>query len=293
MTDITEATTEAEAVSVLTKLADGSVPTAVLKGDDGREYSIHRNDFVIKDISAPNVAEVHMPKVVTQTPNLQTVSSMISYVNRFKNGDTVIFADIKNNRVIAVIDYHKAPPASNVPATPGAPALSSEPSARLGTHSAILHLPFSQEWDTWMGTNERLMKHVEFASFLEENAFDVAKPAGADLLELCRDLQVKQDSHFHSSIRMGDTASISFSKDEDATTKDNMVLPVSFELSIPVYFGEDNIPLLAFMRRKIGDGTLHLGYKLSRHEQARQREFNRIVSEIGADTGVTTIYGTR
>lgn len=286
MTDITEATTEAEAVSVLAKLADANVPATFFKIDGNRDFAVNRNDFTLKEVTLPNAADVLMPKIVTQTPNLQTVSSMISYVNRFKNDDTVIFADIKNNRVIAVIDYHKAPGKN-----PDDTVI--EPRARLGTHSAILHLPFSQEWDTWMGTNERLMKHVEFASFLEENAFDVAKPAGADLLELCRDLQVKQDSHFHSSIRMGDTASISFSKDEDATTKDNMVLPVSFELSIPVYFGEANIPLLAFMRRKIGDGTLHLGYKLSRHEQARQREFNRIVSEIEDGTGVTTIYGTR
>ena len=281
MTDITEATTEAEAVSVLTKLADTAIPATFFKIDGNRDFAAHRNDFTLKEVTSPNAAEVLMPKIVMQTPNLQTVPSLISYVNRFKNDDTVLFADIKNNRIIAVIDYHKAP------------VLTAEPAARLGVHSAILHLPFSQEWDVWNGQDEELMRHVDFASFLEENSFDVTKPSGADLLELCRDLAVKQDMQFSSSIRMGDTVSVSYSKDGDATTKAGMALPVSFEISIPVYFGEANVPITAWTRRKIDDGRLLLGYKLSRAEAIRQREFNRIVSEVEADTNVTTVYGTR
>lgn len=281
MTDTTKANTEAEAVSVLTKLADENVPAISVSGADGREYLIRRNDFSVQDISAPNAADVIMPKLVTQTPNVQNVTSLTNYVNRFKNDDTVTFADIKTNRIISVIDYHKKP-------KDGA-----DPSARMGQHSVILHLPFSLEWDVWMKSNDTLMKHIEFAAFLEENSFDVTKPAGADLLELCRDLQVKQDMNFSASIRMGDAASVSYSKDADATTKDNIALPISFDLSIPVYFGEENVPMTAWMRRRIGDGKLSLGYKITRAEAVRQREFNRIVGEIESATGVTTVYGTR
>ena len=121
----------------------------------------------------------------------------------------------------------------------------------------------------------------------------MTKPSGADLLELCRDLQVKQDMQFGGSIRMGDYASVSYSKDSDATTKDSIALPISFDIAIPVYFGEENVPLTAWMRRKIGDNKLSLGYKITRAEAARQREFNRIVSQIQSVTGVTTVYGTR
>lgn len=272
--------TDAATGAMLALLADANVAVQMVSDQSDRDWSIRRNDFTVEQITPANKAKVYMPKNIKASPKLQTTASLIVYLSRFKNEHSVVFADIKADTLVGVIDHHLE-------------AAVEKDTARLCEHIVTLALPKSEEWAKWTASNERLMSHTDFASFLEENSFDVVNPSGAELLELCRDLQVKQDMSFASSIRMGDAVSISYSKEEDATTKQNMTLPVSFDISIPVYFGEASVPLTCFMRRKISDGKLMLGYKIIRLEATRQREFNRVANEVEVATNLTTIYGTR
>jgi len=251
---------------------------------DGRKFvalPVGNGGFALQDISLPHTANVAMPKVVHQQIAVQTSGSLIEYAERFKNADSMLFADIDANRIVCAIDYHTK---SNDEGETG---------ARLGVHTATLSMPFSKEWQTWTGGNEKLMGHETFASFLEENAIDVIVPDGAELLELCRDLQVKSGSQFRSSVRMGDTVSIEYQKDSDVSTRDNIALPVIFTLMIPVYFGEPMVEVKCFTRRKIDDGALHLGYKMVRAENIRQADFQRVASRVQFDTGLTLVYGKR
>lgn len=250
---------------------------------EGREFVAMPNNYKLEQITSPNKADVLMPKVVTQHVKMQTAGSLIDYINRFKDDDTVLFADIASNSIVSIIDYHAEPlPESQKVVGP-----------RLGSHRATLSLPFSLEWQTWTRASGKLMSHLEFATFLEENAVDVKNPVGADLLELCRDLQVIQNVNFGSTVRMGDTTQVNYQKDADATSKGSIALPPSIMLSIPVYFGEMAVPVAAFMRRKIDDGKLYLGVQLSRSENVRQEEFHRIVDAVTENVNhLTTVYGT-
>lgn len=245
------------------------------------------------DVTSPNKAEVLAPKIITQAVQLQTVSAMISYLNRFKNPDSLVFADISQNRVLGVIDYHT-----------GSSTEATVPQAKHTRHTAGLTIPYSLEWQTWGSQDGRLMSHVDFANFLEENSMDIVplgvlkdsrgeivEDAPTTILELCRELQVKGSYGASSDVRNGDYAKIEMQRGDDVSTKRDISLPVSIGLSIPVYFGEQSIYVNAFLRRKIDNGSLKLGYKLMRPEQARQDEFKRIVSEIEADVGLTTLYG--
>lgn len=273
--------TDAAVISKLTQMADGNVPAITFNTADGRTFAVTRTDFKLDNITPAHKAEEFKPKHVSASVMVQTAASMIDYVSRFKNADTVLFANIDKNMVVAAIDYHKA-------------VAGAAPTAEFGAHNAVLTLPYADEWNTWTKNNENMMSHIDFASFLEENSFDVITPPGAELLELCRDLQVKQDVNFGSSVRMGDTSSINYSKEGDVASKGSISLPVSFSISIPVYFGEPAVQMTAFMRRQISDGKLRLGYKLLRLEAIRQREFGRVVSEIKAGTGdLTTVYGAK
>ena len=282
MIDLSTAATDAEVVHELIKLADAALFAQIVDLPDGRVFGIRRDDVVIDNLTPNHKQEVLQPKIVVANVSLQTAASLSDYVNRFKNEHSILFADIDSDSLVAAIDYHNAP-------KDGA-----DPAARLGLHNATLSLPFSDEWATWTAQNERLMSHVEFATFLEENSIDIVTPAGTDLLEICRDLQVRIDVSFSSSVRMGDTTSISYQKDNDAATKNNIQLPVSISISIPVYFGENPVTLRAWMRRQITDGKLKLGFKLNRLEAIRQAEFNRVVSQIKSNVGdLTTVYGTK
>ncbi len=52
------------------------------------------------------------PINVNQTVSLHTAKDFIGYVNRFSDVNSVIFVDVLNGRVKAVLDYHEAVPVS-------------------------------------------------------------------------------------------------------------------------------------------------------------------------------------
>jgi uncharacterized protein YfdQ (DUF2303 family) len=270
---------EVEAVSGLV-LASQAKPVQ-FDADEGRTFvalPLPGGGYKLEQITSSNKADVLMPKIVTQHVRMQTAESMSAYINRFKNTDTLLFADIASDTIVSIVDYHSAGDAI---------------SPKLGQHRATLTLPKSLEWQTWNKASGALMSHVAFATFLEENAIDVKNPLGADLLELCRDLQVAQNVNFGSSVRMGDLTQVNYQKDQDALSKGSIALPQSIMLSIPVYFGEPPVAVMAFMRRQIDDGKLKLGIALSRAENVRQEEFHRIVDAVTADVeNLTTVYGT-
>lgn len=271
---------QAETISALT--LDALDRPVIMTAADGREFLVTPEDMRVGNIDIPNKQDVLMPKVVTQHVKMQTADSLVDYVNRFKNTDSVLFADMANNSIVSIIDYHKQESETFT-----------LPDPRLCIHRATLALPFSLEWQTWTRASGKLMSHLEFATFLEENAIDIKNPVGADLLELCRDLQVRNDVSFGSTVRMGDYTEINYKKDTDASKNGTMKLPQSIMLSIPVYFGEAPVPIMAFMRRKIDDGALFLGVQLSRAENVRQDEFHRIVDSVKTSVDhLTTVYGT-
>jgi Uncharacterized conserved protein (DUF2303) len=274
---------EIEAVSGLV-LASQAKPVQ-FDAPEGRTFiALPQEDggYRLEQITSANKADVLMPKVVTQHVKMQTAESLAAYINRFKNADSMLFGDIANDTITSIIDYHKE--GEDIGNTTLGP--------QLGLHRATLQLPKSLEWQTWTRASGTLKSHVEFSTFLEENAVDVKNPVGADLLELCRDLQVAQNVNFSSSVRMGDVTNLEYKKDSDALSKGTIALPQSIMLSIPVYFGEAPVPVMAFMRRQIEDGKLKLGVVLSRAENVRQEEFHRIIDELSATVKLTTVYGT-
>lgn len=297
---------ETEEIANLVIKASGNMPAAIITTPDGREFTAHRDDVVITETTPPNVAPVVKPKIVTQAVVVQDQPSFVEYVNRFQNPDSVIFADISNNRVLGVIDYHHQPQARATgeikDETPNAEMV---PAAELCKHSVLFAMPFSLEWSTWMAQNGKLLSHKEFATFMEENAIDVlplpkrdglaTSEADADmpetLLELTRSLQVTNKVQFNSVVRHGDYDRIEFQKESEATAKGAIGLPVSFQIYIPVYFGEPPVVMTCFTRKKITDDGLRLGFAINRAENARQDEFKRIVSYIAGQTTLTTLYG--
>jgi hypothetical protein len=284
---MTDHTTEAEAVADMTRKADATVPGQLVETQDGRIFAIHRNDFAFKDITPPHKAQAIKPKLVEQSVKVQTVHSLINYTQRFKNADSVIFADMARNRVLTIIDYHQQ---SGV--------------AELAKHSVSLDLPHSLEWKTWTGASDNLVTHKDFATFLEHNQIDIlplpqlkaeTEEEGdlpQTLLEMIRQLQVVNNSKFESSVRHGDYDIVDYHKEADATVKGKVALPVMFQIRIPVYFGESPVTLTCFIRKKIVDETLRIGFSLLRAENVRQEEFQRIVAEIEATTDLTTLFGT-
>lgn len=279
--------------STIADLAVKATGEPVTETVAGREFIVHPPSWVAKEV-LPLTQDVAppIPKWTSQVVRLQNEASLVDYVNRFKNRDTALFADIASDTVVAIIDYHHE--AVLPPLPDGASSKVGFVQPELKAHRAILNLPKSIEWQTWMEHDEEKMSQLEFVSFLEDNAVDVHEPDGAGLLELIRDLEGTRNVRWGSTVRAGSVDNMEFTKESGAQTKGKVALPLQIVLLIPVYFGDVRVPITAMLRRHIGtEGQLTLWYKLIRPENIRQERFQTIVDNIQISTDhLTTIYGT-
>ena len=274
-------TTEAGVVAALAAKASGA---HLVKTDDNRAFLIVPNGCSEKDVSDAYGLKPAKPRYIKQTVTIETVDSLVDYVNRFKVGETMLFADISANRIVALIDYHAAAGADVAP----------ELQAEHVAHRAKMDLPFSEEWKLWNAISGRLMPQLEFARFIEENAADVFAPDAGELLDACRDLQAHRKVNFIKSVRTAtDNERFEFTSDTEARTKGDLELPTRFVLKLPVYFGEPSTELHGFLRWKldVDEGGLTLGIQLHRVEHVRQAVFKQIVLGVSDRTERPAVFG--
>lgn len=263
--------TETEAIAAL---AERAAEPQIIRTKNGRELLILPEGLKMQDVSGN---EGPRTEWIEQRVVVQTVDSMTDYVNRFKTQPSTLFADIANSRIVAILDYHGGLTDVDVGTT---------------DHRAQLDLPYSEEWKTWTGISGRMMGQLEFARFIEENAVDIVAPAGADLLEVVRDLQARRSVNFTKAVRTAsNNENFEFTDETEARTKGGIEIPAKFQLSIPVYFDEAPGTLYAFLRWHLDDAKLKLGVQLHRAEHVRQATFKQIVNHLAEATGCQAIFG--
>lgn len=240
----------------------------------GREILVLPEGFSQHDVTPQHKLAVEMPKVISQAVTLQNADALKGYLNRFKSEASMMFADVTASRIVGALDYH-------------GPA-----KAALVSHKATLDLPHSEEWKTWSGINGQLKPQLEFARFVEENAPDIKAPDAASLLEAVRDLQAKRSVNFMAAVRTAsDNESFEYTDNTETRGKGDLELPTKFMLSIPVYFGDADVEVPAFLRWKLDEGKLLLGIKLHRAEHIRQAAFNLIVTDAAEQTSLLAVFG--
>jgi uncharacterized protein YfdQ (DUF2303 family) len=265
-------TTEAESIAAL---ARKTAAPSTIKTEDGREFLVFAEGSTVREISDEHSLQVTLPRYIKQAVTLQTQDSLVDYVKKFKNADTLLFADIGANSIVGLIDYHAPTKAEHV------------------AHKAALTLPFSEEWRIWTEISGKLKPQLEFARFLEENAADVRAPSAGELLDACRDLQVRRKVNFTKAVRTAsDNENFEYSEETNTTTKKGgLELPTKFVLGLPVYFGEEDTEVQAFLRWRLDEGSLTLGIQLHRVEHVRQAVFKQIVTAVAEATSCQVVFG--
>lgn len=264
---------ETEAVA---KLARESAHAHTVKTADGREFLIVPAGAAQSEISDEHQLKVTPPRYIKQSVTVQTSDSLVDYVNAYKGDHTLLFANIEANTIVAQIDYHAPAKASNA------------------AHRASLVLPFSEEWGCWTAFSGKLKPQLEFARFIEENAAEIRAPVAAELLEVVRDLQAHRKVNFTKAVRTSsDNENFEFQDETKTTTRGGIELPTQFKLGLPVYFGEPETELFAFLRWAIDadKGGLSLGIQLHRAEHVRQAVFKQIVLGVSDRTGCPAVFG--
>ncbi len=273
MSDGKTGPTEAGVIAELARKALGEA--AVIAGPAGRHFLVTPDGYEATEIQRQDFEELPAPFLTDQKVTVQTTDSLVEYVNIFKKAETVLFADISSDVILAVIDYH-------------APDLTH----RL-KHRAQMQLPRSIEWATWSAIDGKMMEQGEFARFLQENGADISAPDGATVLEACKDLHAVRNVNFRKAVRTAsDNEDFEYVEETEAKSKKGSIeLPTKFELTIPVYFDGRTTQLYAFLRWRLDEGSLKLGIKLHRAEHVRQAMFKEIVGQVADRTELPAVYG--
>lgn len=279
------------------RLTLASIPeNQIVKLEDGRLFAFRSTGdgaYTLDNITQPHTLAPPLPTFVKQNVTLQDEGSLVLYANKFKNNDTLLFADIATDRIVAAIDYHNIPANNRAgdegKTTPGG----DKPSAQLLAHSAVLHMPKSEEWATWTGMDGKMVPQLDFVRFLEENAPDVVDPDAASLIEACRDMQALRKVNFTSVVRTesNNAERFEYTDENKASSKGSVEVPNAFKLDLPVYFNGNSYLLDARLRWHLDDGVLRLGIKLLRADKLRQTVFKEIVGAISSATSLDVIYG--
>jgi uncharacterized protein YfdQ (DUF2303 family) len=224
------------------------------------------------------------PERVIANLNMQDAASFCSYVNSFKDDRTRLFADTTLSALgfLAIIDYHPAAASTDAGA------------AQFLSHRAKFALRHSEEWKLWSGLDGKLVPQDQFAEFLEDNRSDIVTPDSATMLEVAKDLQANSSVNFASKINsQNGSATLRFDEQIDTkVTSGQIIMPESFTISVPVFFGEAPIEITARLRFRISEGKLKFQYKLYRPVEVISRAFDVARAAIASATTLEVLLGT-
>lgn len=285
--------------SVAAQLAAEAVRGHIAEAE-GRAFLITpRGDGGGVDIAEVLKRDAHgnltdLPGRIVSAVTVQTQDSLSAYVNDFKSEGTRLFADIFANSIVAVLDYAEG----RTDALSGVVMKGTDSIESLLTgfrdHVATLSLPFSEEWKVWTKADGTLMSQNDFARFVLENQPDFLNPDHATMRELVNDLRATRNVKFTAEVNVNaETESFEYADRTDVHRRDNLEIPSSFTIKIPVYFGGRSVEVMAQLRHGVDSetGALKLGFKLLRLEQVRQAVFKELVTEVSDQTGAPVVYG--
>ncbi len=238
------------------------------------------------------------------TAHMLSLDSLIDHANRFKDGDSVLFANDDRNRpsLTAVLDYHRA----------GADA-----DPRFGRHRSTFAFPLSDEWQAWMEKNGQSLSMAEFAEFLEDRVIDVLhlipeedelsedlqkfiNAGGGDaliatpqrLVELSRGLQVHESSAVREAIKLSSgEAQIMFQSEHTDGAGEPLRVPSLFLIAIPVFRNGPLYRLAARLRYRKTPGGIVFWYDLWRHDRTFDHAFREACERAQVETDLPLLFG--
>lgn len=242
------------------------------------------------------------PRFRTGTAVLLDLDSFIAHTNRFKDDDSIVFADNSRTKpsLNSVLDYHR------VGAT-GDPAFLQ--------HQGKFNFPLSDEWKAWVEADANPMKMREFAAFLEDRIIDVLPTTGlelnddqqrfvatlggerriadpASLMALATGLQVFENSEVSSAVKLSSgEAKMTFTSQHVDAQGGELKVPSLFVLGIPVFVNGPAYQILVRLRyRKIG-ADLVFFTEMWRTDRVFDHAFDEAVAQVASETSLPVLLG--
>ncbi len=218
------------------------------------------NDHKVEDLEKWLAA----PLATREKINVFDREGFLGYVSRYKGPNTVIFADEREAKYTAIIDY------------------AGKDDPQWGKHIVTYQVPSSDEWDTWHGNDRSQCSQVEFAEFLERNLVDVLGDS-ARLLEIASTLGGKRQIKFGSKVDLSN-GSINLQYDDQvegaAGKTGRLKVPEKFRIGIPFFVNGDKYEIDVRLRFRIKDAGLTIWYELDRPEELRKKAVEALTESI-------------
>lgn len=224
---------------------------------------------------------------IAQYVEALAVETFCGYLARYGNECTVIFANEPQAKYEAVLDYH--------------PKLAGKMPADRGecVHVVNYCCPQSDQWKSWNAMNNKLIGQEEFATFIETNLRDIHEPAGADMLQVALNLQVRKSAQFESGIRL-DNGQVQFRYTEQikgtagGQNAGDLRIPTEFKLRVPVFVDGAVWVQPARFKYRMSEGKLYLGYELLRPLEVYAQAVKQVTADIAKSAASSPLYlGTR
>lgn len=215
------------------------------------------------------------PRRKTGTIRAHDANAFTTYVTKHGLPGTEIWADEENARVVAVINAHE-----------GTNDEGHELDAGWADHRALLTVRRTDAWNAWLAKDGKWMRQDEFAEHIEDRAIDIAKPSGADVLELAQSITATVGVTFESSKRLSNgERQLEYKEtiDAKAGNRGRLEIPEIIELGLIPFQGAPAYKVRARFRYRINGGNLALSYALERPADIIREAFADVVTLIAAD----------
>lgn len=253
----------------------GAASSAPFKADGGVPYVVVPDGYRVEDVEKFEAAPARARGTITA----ETPEAFIAYYNRFVDEEaSMVFACTEAFTATGILDWHGKPDATS-------------PAPGFAEHRVVYQAPRSDEWKIWTGMNGKAVTQTDFSRFIEANVKDIREPAGADVLEVARQLEVKKKVEFASAERLSDgQREFTYNEEvEGSTRRGQMKIPEEFKLGIPVFVGGALYEVIARLRYRIDGGQLRIWFDLYRIHEIERDAFGVVVKKIDGEVNTPVL----
>lgn len=214
------------------------------------------------------------PLNLKQSVNLHTAKDLISYVNRFADANSVIFVDVLNGRIKAVLDYHEAIAVAGY---------NSNAMQRNCFHVAHFIVDKTTEFKKIEENSGKKLSQQDFALFLEDIMPYIADPVATELYEIVQTLSANTKIDFKSGVRTNNgEVTLTYNESIEATAgrEGKLIIPEEIKFGIQVHRGGNHYLLPARFRYRVTGGNLTLWYDLDQKEKAIEKSMEDTIDYI-------------
>ena len=280
-----------------------SAPVLILPGEDGLKITAINTLF--------DAYRTH-PQRRNGTAMLGDLDSFIAHVNRFKDEDSMVFAnpDKAAPGLTAVLDYHEAVNSEGEPRF--------NPLPRFGTHRAGYRFPLSAEWKAWNAANKKAMGQADFSAFVEERALDIlpapnfeGELSEADkklkslatllngkfanpekMMALSRGLAIFETAKVINATNINSGEGIiTFEEEHQDSEGKKLEVPNLFCIGVPVFEGGEPYRVVVRLRYRKQQAAIVWHYDLYRHDVVFDDAFKGACETVKAGTDLPLLVG--